>query len=123
MDQHLANGDQVLLISASPAVLVQAIAREFNIEHSMGIRLVVENECYTDRAIMPLTFQKGKVDGVKSWLAQLTDQNDLNLDVAYSDSINDLPLLNMATRAICINPNQTLADIARSKSWQIKHWQ
>lgn len=118
--EHQQAGDRLLLISASPTLIVEPIAAYLGIERSVGIDVALQDGVLTDRSLAPFSFREGKVTLIKGWLAQL-DRGQL--DMAYSDSINDAPMLEFAQHGICINPDQALAALARQVQWQTCHWQ
>lgn len=112
----------VLLVSASPDFLVKAIAKELGIANAVGIDVVIDNDVISNTINQPYTFKEGKVLAVNNWLANLSGNNSKSLDLAYSDSINDLPLLTMAKNSVCINPDEKLAKVAKDNDWQVLSW-
>ena len=113
----------ILLVSASPDFLVKAIAKELGINNAVGLQVLIKDQVITDKITKPHTFKEGKVVAVNNWLAGLpVPEHNKKLDLAYSDSINDLPLLEMAEQAICINPDKKLTEVAKNAKWQILNW-
>lgn len=117
---HQSKGHHVAIVSASPALIVKPIASFFKVDQVMAIEVEVCNNNLTQRAIPPFSFKEGKVLAVNQWLRQRSARQ---LDYAYSDSINDLPLLDMAKRSFCINPDPGLRAIAERRQWQIYQWE
>ena len=66
------------------------------------------------------SFQAGKITRVKDWLAGLGRQwQDFERVSFYSDSVNDLPLLDLVSHPVATNPTPALADIASARGWPI----
>lgn len=120
LELHHKQGDQVLLISASPTLIVDPIARLLGVEHLIGIDVALQDGVLTDCSISPFSFREGKVEKIKKWLAH---RSLSGLDVAYSDSINDVPMLSFATHGVCVNPDPGLAALAANRAWSILVWQ
>lgn len=116
---HQAKGHHVAIVSASPALLVQPIASLFKVDQVMAIEVEINNTLITQKAIPPFPFKEGKVLAVNQWLHQGSARQ---LDYAYSDSINDLPLLEMAKRPFCVNPDPALRLNAERNQWPIYQW-
>lgn len=117
---------QLVIVSASPDFLVQAVAEHLAIPHAIGIETVFENGALTDKTHEPYSFKKGKVWALQAWWQQQQQNigfSTLIIDEAYSDSINDLPLLVMATKAFVVNPDKRLQSIAEVCGWKELEWQ
>ncbi len=113
--------DIVLLISASPSLVVMPIARLLGIKHVIGIDIAVENGRYTSQACHPFSFGPGKLLRLQQWLLEQR-LSGTPLATMYSDSRNDLPLLYHAQNAIVVNADPVVAEIARHRNWQILNW-
>ena len=113
---------QLVIVSASPDFLVQAVADNLAIRHAIGIETVFENGLLTDKTHEPYSFKQGKVWALEAWMKQQVPKS-LIIDEAYSDSINDLPLLAMATKAFVVNPDKRLKSIAAVCGWKELEWQ
>lgn len=116
---HRLAGDHLLLISASPALIVKPIADYLHIRQSVGIEVAMLDNRLTDRCLEPLSFREGKVSLIKHWLSQLGRER---LDIAYSDSINDVAMLQFAHQGVCINPDHRLSAMAAELAWQTYRW-
>lgn len=116
---HQAKGHHIAIVSASPALLVQPIASLFKVEQVMAIEVEINNNLITQKAIPPFPFKEGKVLAINQWLYKGSARQ---LDCAYSDSINDLPLLEMAKRSFCVNPDPALRLKAEHNKWPIYQW-
>ncbi|WDE02495.1 HAD family hydrolase [Thalassomonas actiniarum] len=121
LNWHLQQGHKVLIVSASPAIIVNPITKLFSVADSVGIENRLNGNLITDEVIEPFSFKEGKVLAVNLWLTSLSLAPDV-VDYAYSDSINDVPLLQMAKQAMCINPDVRLTEVAKQQGWAISHW-
>ncbi|UTH30418.1 HAD family hydrolase [Ectopseudomonas hydrolytica] len=117
---HREAGDRLLVISASAHFLVSAIAERFGIDEVLAIDLEQQHGFYSGRTQGVLTYREGKVTRLHAWLAE---QNE-NLAGAsfYSDSRNDLPLLQLVDRPFAVNPDPTLRAHAEQAGWPILNW-
>ncbi len=117
LQKHKAQGDTLLLISATGAHLVEPIGRRLGVDVIMAIELEKNAHCFTGNITGIPTFREGKVERLQAWLqAQNASMND---SWFYSDSFNDLPLLEQATFPVAINPDSTLRSIAENRAWSI----
>ncbi len=119
--QRLSEQKQdMLVISATVAFLVNRIAEKIGITHSIGIDLKQVNGCYSYEIDGIATYRDGKVLRLNQWLKEHDGQYDeIHF---YTDSINDLPLCEHADFAYLINPCKKLAAQAERPNWQILNW-
>ncbi len=120
LQQHREQGDTLLLISATGAHLVEPIGRRLGIDVIMAIDLEKEENSYTGNIAGIPTFREGKVQRLHQWLNAHKEQ--LKGSSFYSDSFNDLPLLEKATFPVATNPDSTLLNIAEKRDWTIIHF-
>jgi HAD superfamily hydrolase (TIGR01490 family) len=118
--EHRANGDRILIISASGVHLVQAIAERIGVDEVLAIDLEVAHGVYTGKTTGVLTYREGKITRLLEWL----DQQEENLEGAsfYSDSRNDLPLLRKVDFPHVVNPDATLLEEAQKAGWPVHLW-
>ncbi len=121
LDWHRRRGDHILLVSASGEHIVEPIAKYLGIENVLAIQLETHNDHYTGHTVGTLSYQKGKVARMKTWIN--SQSNSYRGCYGYSDSINDLPLLEMVDRPFAINPDPALALHAQMNEWTIMDWQ
>lgn len=118
--RHLEAGDQVVLTTATNRFLTELTARH------LGIAELIATECerdergrFTGRTSGTLNMRDGKVDRLHAWLAErgctLADCDS----AAYSDSINDLPLLCAVNHAVAVDPDARLAAEAAMRGWPV----
>ena len=117
---HRGAGDRLLVISASAHFLVSAIGERLGVEEVLAIDCELQHGCYSGRTTGVLTYREGKVSRLQDWL----EQHDESLDGAYfySDSRNDLPLLQVVARPHVINPDPSLRQHAEQVGWPILDW-
>lgn len=118
--QHRAQGDRLLILSASPRFLVEAIAERLGVSEVLAIECDQQHGGYSGRTSGVLTYREGKVARLDAWLAEQGE----TLEGAhfYSDSRNDLPLLSLVANPHAVNPDSTLRAHAEQASWDILSW-
>ncbi len=111
------SADKVLIASGSHDFLVKGFAEYFGIECSIGTPVEIKKDIFTGRLSGEPTFSDGKVKAVKNWCYE----NDLKIEdsIFYSDSINDLPMLEACGEPIVVNPDNNLRKIALNRSYKI----
>ena len=117
LQKHRTQGDTLLLISATGAHLVEPIGRRLGVDVIMAIDLEKNAQCFTGNITGIPTFREGKVERLQAWLQ--AHNESMNDSWFYSDSFNDLPLLEEATFPVAINPDSTLRGIAENRGWSI----
>jgi HAD superfamily hydrolase (TIGR01490 family) len=121
VDTHREAGDLVAIVTATNEFVTRPIAGAFGVEQLLAVELERDdNGRVTGRALGVPTFREGKVTRVEAWLAgqgrQWADFDDV---LFYSDSTNDLPLLERVRTPIATNPTPALEAIARERGWRI----
>lgn len=118
--EHRAAGDRILIISASGVHLVKPIAERIGVDEVLAIDLEVAHGVYTGKTTGVLTYREGKITRLMAWL----DQEGENLEGAsfYSDSRNDLPLLQKVDFPHAVNPDPALRAQAEKHGWPIHSW-
>ncbi|GHC30162.1 hypothetical protein GCM10010082_25230 [Kushneria pakistanensis] len=117
LETHRARGDQILIITATNRFVTAPIAQRLGVEHLIAVEPEMVENRYTGRVTGTPSFREGKITRLEHWL----DEHDISLEGAffYSDSQNDLPLLERIDNPVAVDPDPILADIARKRSWQI----
>jgi HAD superfamily hydrolase (TIGR01490 family) len=115
---HLDAGERVWLVTATPEELAEIIARRLNLTGALGTRAEHVDGVYTGRLIGDLLHGEAKAAAVRD-LAE-REGLDLSRCAAYSDSINDIPLLSMVGHPVAVNPDSALRDEAKRRGWQIR---
>jgi HAD superfamily hydrolase (TIGR01490 family) len=122
--QHVEAGDRVALVTATNEVVTRPIAHAFGIEHLVATELERDAQGRVTGAIRGTpSFREGKIARVDAWLA-LTGHTraDFERVTFYSDSMNDLPLLERVSHPIATNPSPALAAVARERGWPVLQW-
>lgn len=117
VDRHRNAGDLPVIITATNRFITEPIAQLFGVDHLLATEPERRAGEYTGRVAGTPCFQEGKLTRLREWLDQPTDQ--LAEATFYSDSRNDLPLLEAVGRAVAVNPDDALAEIARERGWPI----
>ena len=119
IDQHRGAGDALALVTGTNAYVVTPIARVFELEHVLAVEPEVgANGEFTGGWTGTHTYQHGKVRKVEEWLAARQLGWSDTTTVFYSDSINDLPLLERVTRPVVTNGDARINAIARERGWE-----
>lgn len=121
VQQHQDRGDLVAIVTATSEFVTSPIAEAFGVPHLLAVRLErTLDGRYTGRITGTPTFQAGKVVRVHEWLADLGHRlEDFERISVYSDSPNDLPLLELATDPVATNPSDALEAIALARGWRV----
>lgn len=119
--EHQARGDLTAIVTATSEFVTSPIAEAFGVPHLLAVRLERGADGrYTGRISGTPTFQAGKVARVHEWLQGLGHRlDDFGRITVYSDSPNDLPLLEMATDPVATNPSHALEAIAAERGWRV----
>ncbi|BAK76804.1 HAD family hydrolase [Pseudogulbenkiania sp. NH8B] len=121
LEWHRARQDRLLVISATGEHLVSAIAHRLGVADSIGIQLATHDGCYSGDTHGVLSYREGKVTRLHQWLHD--EGESLHDSYGYSDSLNDVPLLEAVAHRHAINPDATLRRIAGERGWQVLCWQ
>lgn len=120
VDRHLRRDAIVALVTATNSFVAGPIGREFGIPHLVATIPAQENGAFTGKPRGIPAFQAGKIARVEAWLESL----GLNFAAFgqswfYSDSHNDLPLLQRVGKPVAVDPDEILAAHARAHGWEI----
>jgi len=112
--------DARAIVTATNSFVTGPIAREFGIEHLVATEPEEVGGEFTGRVRGVPSFQAGKVTRVEQWLAEHgLNWGSFTETWFYSDSLNDLPLLNQVTHAVAVDPDETLKETALERGWMI----
>lgn len=117
LEKHRAQDDFLLIITATNRFITGPIAGELGVDDLLATDPEQIDGRYTGQVSGIPCFREGKVQRLEQWLRQ----TGLNLAGSwfYSDSHNDLPLLERVTRPVAVDPDDTLADHATARGWPI----
>jgi len=117
VQRHRAQGDELLIITATNRFITEPIAAEFGISELLASDPEIRDGRYTGRVEGVPCFREGKVTRLETWLGE----RSVNLEDSwfYSDSHNDVPLLEKVSHAVAVDPDKTLQRHALQQGWPI----
>jgi HAD superfamily hydrolase (TIGR01490 family) len=118
MALHRSEGRRIYIVSSSPEEIVRPLARHFGVSGVIATRAEIgEDGRYTGELAF-YSYGEGKAQAI----AELADRAglDLSRSYAYSDSITDLPMLEVVGNPVAVNPDRELRAAAEERSWQIR---
>ncbi len=118
INQHRKQGDTIVIITATNSFVTGPIAEAFGVDHLIATEPEIVDGQYTGKVNGTPCFQQGKITKLNEWLEQ-TGKN-LESSYFYSDSHNDLPLLEQVTHPIAVDPDNQLKTIAQERNWKIE---
>ena len=117
LEKHRRQGDTLLIITATNTVVTRPIADRLNVKHLIGCEAECLDGVYTGRPTGIPSFQEGKITRLKKWLK--TQDTSWETTHFYSDSHNDLPLLQWVEQPYAVDPDAKLQAIATARNWPI----
>jgi len=114
--KHRAQGDYLLIITATNAFVTAPIAQVLGVDHLLATEPELLDGVYTGAVSGVPCFQQGKVQRLDSWLAG--SGHSLRDSYFYSDSINDLPLLELVEHPVVVDADPLLQAQAVARGWQ-----
>jgi HAD superfamily hydrolase (TIGR01490 family) len=115
---HLDAGQRVWLVTATPVELALIIARRLGLTGALGTVAESVDGVYTGRLMGEILHGPAKAHAVRA--LAVTEGLDLRRCTAYSDSVNDVPMLSAVGTAVAVNPDSELRDVAKARGWQIR---
>lgn len=115
--RHREAGHRLLIITATNRFITGPIARELGVDELIATEPEMKSGRYTGKVAGIPCYQHGKIDRLQEWL-------NLNNESAegcwfYSDSRNDIPLLEFATHPVAVDPDEALRAHAAANSWPV----
>ena len=117
LQKHRTRGDTLLIITATNRFVTAPIAEALGVDNLLATDPEQIDGRYTGRVTGTPTFKEGKVKRLHEWLA--ATHHNLEESWFYSDSLNDIPLLEIVTYPVAVDPDETLAQHAEMKGWEI----
>ena len=118
VQRHLAAGDLCAIVTATNSFVTGPIAREFGVPHLVATEPERIADRFTGRVAGVPCFREGKIVRVEAWLtSQGQRMQDFQQSTFYSDSQNDLPLLERVSHPVAVDPDPKLAAVARARGW------
>lgn len=121
VQQHQGAGDAVAIVTATNEFVTRPIADAFGVPELIAIELArdPQSDWFNGEIAGTPSFREGKVKRVEEWLARRGLSWELVESTFYSDSMNDLPLLEKVTHPVATNPEDRLRVIALDRGWRI----
>ena len=119
IDKHKSQGDFCIIITATNSFITEPIANAFKIDNLIATEVETAEEYLTGKILGTPCYQDGKVVKLEQWLAFQSDNLSITNSVFYSDSVNDLALLEAVKEPIAVDPDHKLLQISRDRNWQI----
>ena len=120
INRHKERGDTVLVMTASNSFVTAPIVKKYGINHLLATEPEIKAGRYTGGVSGMPCFQAGKIDKLMPWLQK--NEETLTGSTFYSDSHNDLPLLELVDNPVAVNADKILTKIAEKKGWEILNW-
>ncbi|ATG90901.1 HAD family hydrolase [Methylomonas koyamae] len=117
IDRHSQAGDTLLVITATNRFVTEPIVKLYGIDNLLATTPEFKDGRYTGKFEGTPCFQQGKVELLRDWLAESAET--LAGSCFYSDSHNDLPLLNLVDRPVAVDPDAKLRQAAELANWPI----
>lgn len=113
--RHRDQGHTLAIITATNSFIAAPAAAEFGVDALIATEPEKVNDRFTGRAVGPPCFREGKVSKLQAWLAGRRPMETW----FYSDSHNDLPLLEHVDHPIAVNPDEVLTEVAAQRGWPV----
>ncbi|OXY83425.1 HAD family hydrolase [Oceanimonas doudoroffii] len=120
LNWHRDQGHHCLVISATGEHLVRPIAQRLGVQDAIGVQTEIADGRYSGRPTGVFSYQQGKVVRLGHWLRE--QGIEPGFCYGYSDSLNDLALLEYVDEAAVINGDETLNALATERGWQRLSW-
>ena len=117
VERHRGKGAELLIVTATNSFITRPIADAFGIQHLIATEPEIVDGRYTGGVSGTPSYREGKVMRLRQWL----DEHGMTLAGSwfYSDSINDLPLLQAVDHPVAVNPDERLREHALAQGWPI----
>lgn len=116
LKHHKDQGHFLLMITATNQFVTGPIGEALGMDHIIAPVPEIVNDQYTGKVVGIPSFQAGKVTRLNDWLAETG--HSMEGSYFYSDSRNDLPLLELVTHPVAVDADETLTNIAQERGWQ-----
>lgn len=120
VEAHRRKGHTVAIVSAATPYQAYPLANDFGISHVLCTRLQVRHGKLTGKLVKPACYGEGKAIHARRLAAE--QHFDLEQSYFYTDSDEDLPLLEIVGKPRPLNPNRRLAEIAASRDWPVRRF-
>ena len=117
IERHKAKGDCLLVVTATIQFVTEPIVRHLGIDNLIAPLPEIRDGRYTGNVTGTPSYREGKVIRLKEWL----NQNEQSMEGSwfYSDSRNDIPLLELVDNPVAVDPDPVLESVAKERKWPI----
>jgi HAD superfamily hydrolase (TIGR01490 family) len=119
--EHEERGHVVAIVSGATKFVVRPLAERLGVRHFLYTRLEVEDGRFTGRVVEPICFEEGKI----YWIQHFIEHHGIDLarSFFYTDSITDLPLLDLVGHPVVVNPDPLLYRTAVRRRWPVRFFE
>ncbi|WP_250656625.1 HAD family hydrolase [Alkalimarinus coralli] len=114
---HREQGHFILIITATNRFVTEPIAQHLGVDHLIATDPEIVDQRYTGAISGIPSFKEGKVIRLENWLKE--QQYTLNGSYFYSDSHNDIPLLEIVDTPVAVDPDEKLEQHAKENNWKV----
>ena len=115
--KHQNKGDDLLIVTAVSSLIANPIANFLGVEAVLATEPEIVDDHITGKIAGIPCFREGKVTRLEEWMLQFN--KTLDDSYFYADSMNDLPLLELVSFPVAVDPEEGLAEIANKRSWKV----
>ncbi|MCB0858753.1 MAG: HAD-IB family hydrolase [Solirubrobacterales bacterium] len=119
--RHQDEGRLTYIVSAAGSDMVESLAQVLGMDGGIGTRYLVRDGAYTGELDGPFVYGRGKVIAIESLAEEI--ELDLEGSWAYSDSVSDLPMMELVGNAVAVNPDAPLLEVARREGWNVMRFE
>jgi HAD superfamily hydrolase (TIGR01490 family) len=120
-DDHHAAGRKVVIVSSAPMEVVEPLTEFLGADEAIGTRAAVDDEGNYTGDLEYYAYGANKADAIRELAAR--EHLDLSGSYAYTDSITDLPMLELVGHPVAVNADKELARVAREREWDTRDFE
>ena len=117
LQKHREDGDTLMIITATNSFVTSPIAERMGVDYLIATEPEMVDGRYTGRVAGEPAYREGKVKRLNAWLR--IHRRDLKGSSFYTDSHNDVPLLELVDNPVAVDPDSLLADYAQARNWPV----
>lgn len=117
LQKHRDQGDELVIITATNSFITGPIAQAYEVEHLIASEAEIRDGRYTGEPSGTPCYQEGKITRLKDWLQKRAQSYETSY--FYSDSANDIPLLDFVDQAFAVDPDPDLLKYAQEQDFPV----
>ncbi len=121
IEMHRAAGRKTVIISSSPVETVEPLGEYLGVDAVIATRSRLDDEGRYTGELEFYAYGPHKADAMREMA--VAERIDLAGSYGYSDSITDLPMLELVGHPVVVNPDRDLARVARDRDWEVRHFE